>query len=78
MSAHQVDGGQLYRALRRQLLGEVQAHRVGALRGGLVGETHALNLSACRRQLQALRQAWRQAAQAAAWGAWVQRRGVVA
>lgn len=75
MSAHLVDGGQLYRALRGQLLGEVQAHRIGALRGGVVGETHALNLSACRRQLQALRRAWRQAKAAASWAAWAQRVG---
>ena len=64
----------LYRRLRDDLLRATTHHRVRAAHPGYASDIHRTHLEVCRRQLGALRQAYRRTHQAARWNAYAHER----
>ena len=69
------DATDLYRRLRGDLLRATAHHRTRAAHPGFATDVHRTHLDVCRRQLGALRQAWRRTSGAARWNAYATERG---
>lgn len=68
------DATALYRRLRGDLLRATQHHRRAGRPAGFATDIHLTHLEVCRRQLGALRQAYRRTRNAARWNAYAQAR----
>lgn len=66
----------LYRRLRGDLLRTATRHRRAVRHPDLVTDVHRSHLEICRRQLGALRQAYRRTCEAAAWNRYVSQRAL--
>lgn len=64
----------LYRRLRDDLLRATRHHRTRAAHPGFATDIHRTHLDVCRRQLGALRQAYRRTRNAARWNAYARNR----
>jgi hypothetical protein len=66
----------LYRQLRGDLLRAATRHRRAVCHPDLLTDVHRSHLDVCRRQLGALRQAWRRTREAAEWNRYVRERAM--
>ncbi len=64
----------LYRRLRNDLLRATRHHRRHVAHPGFATDIHRTHLEVCRRQLGALRQAYRRTRNAARWNEYVRQR----
>jgi hypothetical protein len=66
----------MYRQLRSDLLRAATRHRRAVCHPDLLTDVHRSHLDVCRRQLGALRQAWRRTREACAWNRYVRDRAL--